>query len=193
MAKPFGDLAGNGMHVHCSLVDNDGNNVFDDGSWQRVRPLLRQAIAGCLDMMADSMLLFAPNLNSYRRFRRGTHAPMAPTWGYENRTVVGACSCRCTSSHSSRTPGRRSGCQSVPGHGRDSRRHAARDREASWRPPHLSRGMPTSRCPQTCLATGQTRCSVLSNQNMLPIIWGPNSKRCLQFSSNRKWTLLTVK
>jgi glutamine synthetase len=37
--------------------------------------------------MADSMLLFAPNLNSYRRFRRGTHAPLAPTWGYENRTV----------------------------------------------------------------------------------------------------------
>ncbi|MEP5569101.1 MAG: glutamine synthetase family protein [Halioglobus sp.] len=86
MAKPFGDIAGNGMHVHCSLIDNDGNNVFDDGSAAGT-PLLRQAIAGCLDMMADSMLLFAPNLNSYRRFRRGTHAPMAPTWGYENRTV----------------------------------------------------------------------------------------------------------
>ena len=86
MAKPFGDVAGNGMHVHCSLVDNDGNNVFDDGTGQGTE-LLRQAIAGCLDMMADSMLLFAPNLNSFRRFRRGTHAPMAPTWGYENRTV----------------------------------------------------------------------------------------------------------
>ena len=34
------------------------------------------------------MLLFAPNLNSYRRFQRGTHAPLAPTWGYENRTVA---------------------------------------------------------------------------------------------------------
>ena len=87
MAKPFGDIAGNGMHVHCSLVDKDGNNMFDDGSAAGT-PLLRQAIAGCLDMMADSMLLFAPNLNSYRRFRRGTHAPMAPTWGYENRTVA---------------------------------------------------------------------------------------------------------
>jgi glutamine synthetase len=86
MAKPFGDVAGNGMHVHCSLVDSDGNNAFDDGTGQGT-PLLRQAVAGCLDTMAESMLLFAPNLNSYRRFRRGTHAPLAPTWGYENRTV----------------------------------------------------------------------------------------------------------
>lgn len=86
MAKPFGDIAGNGMHVHCSLLDKDGQNAFDDGTGKGTE-LLRQAIAGCLDTMADSMLMFAPNMNSYRRFRRGTHAPLAPTWGYENRTV----------------------------------------------------------------------------------------------------------
>ncbi len=87
MAKPFGDLAGNGMHIHCSLLDGKGNNAFDDGSGKGT-DLLRHAIAGCLDTMADSMLLFAPNLNSYRRFQRGTHAPLAPSWGYENRTVA---------------------------------------------------------------------------------------------------------
>ena len=87
MAKPFGEQAGNGMHVHCSLVDGDGNNAFNDGS-DRGTDLLRQAIAGCLDTMADCMLMLAPNLNSYRRFQRGTHAPLAPTWGYENRTVA---------------------------------------------------------------------------------------------------------
>ncbi|WP_235898618.1 glutamine synthetase family protein [Parahaliea maris] len=86
MAKPFGDLAGNGMHVHCSLVDREGNNVFDDGTGAGT-PLLREAIAGCMASMADVMLLLAPNLNSYRRFQRGSHAPMAPCWGYENRTV----------------------------------------------------------------------------------------------------------
>lgn len=86
MAKPFGNLAGNGMHVHCSMLDADGNNVFDDGTGQGTE-MLRQAIAGCLGTMAESMLMFAPNLNSYRRFRRGTHAPLAPSWGYENRTV----------------------------------------------------------------------------------------------------------
>jgi glutamine synthetase len=86
MAKPFGDLAGNGMHVHCSLLDDQGNNAFDDGTGQG-NALLRQAVAGCLATIEESMLLFAPNLNSYRRFQRGTHAPLAPSWGYENRTV----------------------------------------------------------------------------------------------------------
>jgi glutamine synthetase len=87
MAKPFGDEIGNGMHVHCSLVDESGNNAFDDGT-ALGNDLLRQAIAGCLESMADFMLLFAPNLNSYRRFQRGSHAPLAPGWGYENRTVA---------------------------------------------------------------------------------------------------------
>jgi glutamine synthetase len=86
MAKPFGELAGNGLHVHCSVLDGDGNNVFAaDGG--RGDTLLRAAVAGCLATMEESMLLFAPNLNSYRRFQRGSHAPLAPCWGYENRTV----------------------------------------------------------------------------------------------------------
>ena len=86
MAKPFGNLAGNGMHVHCSLLDAQGNNAFDDGTGKG-NALLRQAVAGCLAGMEDSMLLFAPNLNSYRRFQSGTYAPLTPCWGYENRTV----------------------------------------------------------------------------------------------------------
>ncbi len=86
MAKPYGDLAGNGMHIHCSLVDELGRNLFDDGTPVGTA-LLRQAIAGCLATMGDCMLLFAPNVNSYRRFQLGSHAPLAPTWGYENRTV----------------------------------------------------------------------------------------------------------
>ncbi len=87
MAKPFGDQAGNGMHVHCSLIDKDSRNTFandtDEGN-----ELLRQAIAGCLATMSDSMLLFAPHLNSYRRLSPENHAPTAPTWGYDNRTVA---------------------------------------------------------------------------------------------------------
>ncbi len=87
MAKPFGDLAGNGMHVHCSLLNQSGGNAFNDGSEEGTE-LLQQAIAGCLASMADCMLLFAPHLNSYRRFQHGSHAPMAANWGYENRTVA---------------------------------------------------------------------------------------------------------
>lgn len=87
MAKPFSELAGNGMHVHCSLLNEVGANAFDNGT-DEGGELLRQAIAGCLATMADSMLLFAPHLNSYRRFQVDSHAPMAPTWGYDNRTVA---------------------------------------------------------------------------------------------------------
>jgi glutamine synthetase len=87
MAKPFSDLAGNGMHMHCSLLNSDGDNAFNNGS-DEGNELLQHAIAGCLATMKDCMLLFAPNLNSYRRFQRGSHAPLAPSWGYENRTVA---------------------------------------------------------------------------------------------------------
>ena len=86
MAKPFANLAGNGMHVHCSLIDTEGNNAFDNQT-DAGSDLLRYAVAGCLDVMDECMLIFAPHQNSYRRFQRGSHAPLAPTWGYENRTV----------------------------------------------------------------------------------------------------------
>jgi glutamine synthetase len=87
MAKPFGDLAGNGMHIHFSLLDASGRNVFDDDTDQGSE-WLRHAVAGCLATMPEAMALFAPNYNSYRRFRLGSHAPHAPTWGYENRTAA---------------------------------------------------------------------------------------------------------
>jgi glutamine synthetase len=87
MSKPFESESGNGMHVHCSLLDEKGNNVFDDGS-ERGSALLQQAIAGCLRYMPDSMVVFAPSYNAYRRFQPGSHAPIFASWGYENRTVA---------------------------------------------------------------------------------------------------------
>jgi glutamine synthetase len=87
MAKPYAQKSGNGFHVHFSLLDENGVNVFDDGG-DSGTPLLRHAVAGLLDNMADSMLIFAPHLNSYRRFQNGAHAPTFASWGYENRTVA---------------------------------------------------------------------------------------------------------
>ncbi|MFK8049526.1 MAG: glutamine synthetase family protein [Halioglobus sp.] len=87
MAKPFEDEAGNGMHVHCSVLDERGVNIFDDGSDMGTE-LLRSAIAGCLQYMPDSVAIFAPSFNAYRRFQPGCHAPTFPSWGYENRTVA---------------------------------------------------------------------------------------------------------
>ena len=87
MAKPYEDEAGNGMHVHFSVVDRDGNNVFDDGS-EKGSDLLQQAVAGCLAAMPASTLIFAPHGNSYARLVPGAHAPTSAAWAYENRTAA---------------------------------------------------------------------------------------------------------
>ncbi len=87
MAKPYGTRSGSGFHTHFSLIDSKGRNVFDDGSEAGSR-LLRQCVAGLLDAMAASMLIFAPHLNSYRRLLPGSHAPTCASWGYENRTAA---------------------------------------------------------------------------------------------------------
>ncbi|QBF25740.1 glutamine synthetase [Pseudomonas tructae] len=86
MAKPFDHLAGTGMHMHVSLADAHGNNLYasDDKAGT---PLLRQSVAGMLTLLLDSLLLFCPNANSYRRFQANSYAPLAPTWGVDNRTV----------------------------------------------------------------------------------------------------------
>jgi len=87
MPKPFASEAGNGLHLHCSVLDRAGNNVFDDGTDAGTTEL-RSAIAGCLRYMPDSFAIFAPSYNAYRRFQKGSHAPITPNWGYENRTVA---------------------------------------------------------------------------------------------------------
>ncbi|WP_296403019.1 glutamine synthetase family protein [Psychrobacter sp.] len=87
MAKPFGLQSGNGFHVHCSLLDQDGNNIFDDGT-DEGSDMLRHAVAGLIQTMSDCTLLFAPHVNSYRRFAPGTLAPNNISWGYENRTAA---------------------------------------------------------------------------------------------------------
>ena len=86
MAKPFEESAGNGMHLHASLLDGAGKNAFASEEPQGT-PLLAHAIAGMQATMADAFLIFAPNANSYRRFKANSYAPIAPTWGVNNRTV----------------------------------------------------------------------------------------------------------
>ena len=86
MAKPYPDSAGNGLHAHVSILDDAGRNVFDDGSDQG-SGLLRQAIAGLLALLPESMGIFAPNVNSFRRFGPNLYVPTGRTWGYNNRSV----------------------------------------------------------------------------------------------------------
>lgn len=87
MAKPYPDLSGNGLHVHMSLLDAKGANVF-----AAERPTgtiaLRHAIGGMAATMPDGMALFATNANAFRRFQAGSYAPHAPTWAVNNRSCA---------------------------------------------------------------------------------------------------------
>ncbi len=87
MAKPFTGRAGSGLHVHASLEDGSRRNLFasDDPAGT---PLMRHAIGGLLATLEDSIGIFAPNANSYRRFQAQSYAPISRTWGINNRTVA---------------------------------------------------------------------------------------------------------
>lgn len=87
MAKPFPEDAGNGMHMHFSVLDAEGRNVFDNGGDEGT-DILHHALAGCMAAMQDSTLIFAPHANSYDRLVPGAHAPAAICWAYENRTAA---------------------------------------------------------------------------------------------------------
>jgi len=87
MAKPFADFAGNGLHLHFSVLDAEGRNVFDNGGPEGSE-VLKHAVAGCLRAMPDTTLIFAPHGPSYDRLVPGAHAPVNAVWGYENRTAA---------------------------------------------------------------------------------------------------------
>ncbi len=86
MAKPFIDRAGNGMHLHLSLVDADNRNIFADKD-PFGAPALRHAIGGLQAVAAESMAIFAPNVNSFRRYRENFYTPVNMSWGANNRSV----------------------------------------------------------------------------------------------------------
>ncbi len=86
MAKPFEHLAGTGMHLHVSLADAEGNNLYASED-KAGTALLRRSVGGMLALLLDSLLLFCPNANSYRRFQANSYAPLASTWSINSRTA----------------------------------------------------------------------------------------------------------
>ncbi len=87
MPKPYRDHAGSGAHLHVSLVDADGRNVFaaDDPAGS---PALRHAIGGLAATINDTMAICAPTANSYRRYRPEAYVPLNPSWAVNNRGVA---------------------------------------------------------------------------------------------------------
>lgn len=86
MAKPYGMQAGSGMHVHFSVLDEHGKNIYvgEDGPSDR----LMHSVGGLLENMGESMAIFAPHQNSYRRLRPSEHAPTYASWGFDNRSAA---------------------------------------------------------------------------------------------------------
>lgn len=87
MAKPYSDNSGSGTHIHISMLDEPGNNVFT-GETEIGSPTLHHAIGGLFATMEESMAIFAPNANSYRRFQHNSFVPLSRSWGWNNRTVA---------------------------------------------------------------------------------------------------------
>ncbi|MFJ1612581.1 glutamine synthetase family protein [Streptomyces sp. NPDC088249] len=86
MAK-FNEREGNSCHIHLSLRTTDGSGrgvmAGEDGG---MSPVMRHFLAGQLAALRDFSLLYAPNINSYKRFQPGSFAPTAVAWGHDNRT-----------------------------------------------------------------------------------------------------------
>lgn len=87
MAKPFVDQAGSGLHMHISVYDEDGKNIFDNGS-KEGSDALHHAIGGLMAVWPEAMAVYAPNANSYRRFAPNNYVPVARSWGVNNRSVA---------------------------------------------------------------------------------------------------------
>jgi glutamine synthetase len=88
MAKPNADYAGSGMHFHVSLYDDRGMNVMVEATEGHWNDTLLHALGGLRATMAESMLVFAPHANSWRRFAAQSYAPVSPSWGVNNRSVA---------------------------------------------------------------------------------------------------------
>ena len=84
MAKPFAAQPGSGLHVHVSIVDEQGRNRFGAAGGET---LLRNGVAGMQALMYDSMALYAPNFNAQRRYL-GKFVPTSRDWGRNNRSVA---------------------------------------------------------------------------------------------------------
>ncbi|MDG1209074.1 MAG: glutamine synthetase family protein [Paracoccaceae bacterium] len=85
MAKPYGPDSGSGMQVNLSFEDESGAGVFGGPGGDAI---LANVIGGMQSMQAETMAIFAPNLNAFRRFEPDQFTPVTSDWGEDNRSVA---------------------------------------------------------------------------------------------------------
>jgi len=89
MAKPFNDEGGSGFHVHVSLSDEGGGNIFGDPQGaDGLSAAGRHAMGGVLRHARALSALLNPTINSYKRFGPDTLAPWLIDWGLDNRSAM---------------------------------------------------------------------------------------------------------
>lgn len=87
MAKPRAALAGSGLHIHISLNDAQGNNLFaSDAGNPNV--MMRRSLSGLLALMPASVALVTPGANAFRRLRKSLNEPLFSSWGYNDRSAA---------------------------------------------------------------------------------------------------------
>lgn len=86
-AKPYEDRPGNGLHIHVSLQDKDGNWLMQKNG-EEESDTMRYAVGGLLATMKEAMRVFAPNSTSHKRYVYGLEAPTTISWGGNNRTTA---------------------------------------------------------------------------------------------------------
>jgi glutamine synthetase len=86
LAKPMSEDAGSALHIHQSVVDKQGNNIFSTPDGEPSE-LFYGFLGGLQRYMPDAMLIFAPYVNSYRRFLNPDSSPVNLAWAIDNRTV----------------------------------------------------------------------------------------------------------
>ncbi|HEY9350569.1 MAG TPA: glutamine synthetase family protein [Acidothermales bacterium] len=86
----YDEREGNSCHIHISLRSTDGEPVFagQGSSSSDMSALMEHFLAGVLASMGELTYLYAPNVNSYKRFVPGSFAPTAIAWGRDNRTCA---------------------------------------------------------------------------------------------------------
>ena len=87
MAK-FNEREGNSCHIHLSLRGDDGTPVMSGDGEHGFSPLMGHWIAGILATLREFTLLYAPTINSYKRYAKGSFAPTGVAWGVDNRTCA---------------------------------------------------------------------------------------------------------
>jgi glutamine synthetase len=89
MAKWHQQLPGCSGHVHQSLWDDKGHNLFYDPiAPDKISKIMKQYMAGQLYCLPHILPMVAPTINSYKRLVEGAWAPTTLTWGIDNRTTA---------------------------------------------------------------------------------------------------------